>query len=117
MSRTSSCSPAARGFGNDLNNVITGSSSSDTIEGGKGADSPFGNAGNDGISGGEGNDVIEGGLGIDSPEGGAGSDLFLYRLDNALDLNLLAGDTIAGFEEPARTRSTCWICSPISPSS
>jgi Ca2+-binding RTX toxin-like protein len=86
-----------KGFGNDSNNVITGSNSADTIQGNKGHDSLFGNAGNDGISGGEGNDLIEGGLGIDSLEGGIGNDVFLYRLDNIVDLAALAGDFISDF--------------------
>ena len=87
-----------KGFGNDANNVITGSGSGDTIQGGKGHNSLFGNAGADGISGGDGNDLIEGGLGVDSLDGGIGNDVFLYRLDNIIDLAPLGGDFISDFE-------------------
>jgi Ca2+-binding RTX toxin-like protein len=87
-----------KGFGNDLNNVITGSGGADTIQSGKGNDTLLGNASNDGISGGDGNDVIEGGIGADSLEGGAGNDLFLYRLENIIDLIPLGGDFISDFE-------------------
>jgi Ca2+-binding RTX toxin-like protein len=87
-----------KGFGNDSNNVITGSGSGDTIQGGKGHDSLFGNNGADGISGGDGNDLIEGGIGVDSLDGGIGNDVFLYRLDNIIDLAPLGGDFISDFE-------------------
>ena len=87
-----------KGFGNDGNNIVTGSANADTIDGGKGTDSLFGNGANDGISGGEGNDVIEGGIGVDSLDGGIGNDLFLYRLENIIDLVPLGGDFISDFE-------------------
>ena len=84
------------GIGNDFNNIITGSSGADTIQGGKGNDSLFGNGLADSISGGDGNDLIEGGLGNDSLNGGPGNDVFLYRLENIIDP--LGTDTITGFE-------------------
>jgi Ca2+-binding RTX toxin-like protein len=87
-----------KGFGNDANNIITGSGSNDTIDGGKGHDTLFGKNGTDGISGGDGNDLIEGGLGGDSLEGGIGNDVFLYRLENIIDLVPLGGDFISDFE-------------------
>ncbi|HKP26949.1 MAG TPA: calcium-binding protein, partial [Dongiaceae bacterium] len=87
-----------KGFGNDAANIISGSGSADTIRGEKGHDSLFGNSGNDGISGGDGNDVIEGGIGVDSLEGGIGNDVFLYRLENIIDLVPLGGDFISDFE-------------------
>jgi Ca2+-binding RTX toxin-like protein len=87
-----------KGTGNDANNVINGSFSADTIDGGKGHDSLFGNNGNDGISGGAGNDLIEGGIGADVLDGGAGNDVFLYRLENIIDLVPLGGDFISDFE-------------------
>lgn len=84
--------------GNDLNNIIYGTSDADTAIGGKGADTLLGRNSADNLSGGDGNDVIEGGLGADAIDGGAGSDLFLYALDVPGDLGNLGGDLITGFE-------------------
>jgi len=73
------------GYGNALNNRITGNSDSnflsgyegnDTIEGGFGNDTIYGGAGHDYLYGGEGHDYIYGGSddGFDYLEGGAGND-------------------------------------------
>jgi Ca2+-binding RTX toxin-like protein len=64
--------------GNELANLITGSSGQDVINGLAGNDRLIGGAGNDVINGGDGNDRITGGLGIDFISGGAGSDVFIY---------------------------------------
>jgi Ca2+-binding RTX toxin-like protein len=83
------------GIGNDLDNVISGSSGddrldglggNDAIQGGKGNDVIDGGAGNDtldggdgsdAIRGGDGNDLIDGGAGADGMAGGAGDDTFM----------------------------------------
>jgi Ca2+-binding RTX toxin-like protein len=63
------------GYGNALNNRITGNSSSNYL---------WGAAGNDTISGGAGNDTISGGTGNDSMSGGLGDDL--YYVDSTGDI-------------------------------
>ena len=87
--------------GNDLNNVIYGTSASgqtDTLNGHNGNDLLYSGRGEDILNGGIGNDVIEGNLGADTMDGGAGNDLFRYVLNDAGDLDKLGGDVIAGFE-------------------
>ncbi len=91
------------GFGNGLDNVITGTIAGNSLQGGEGQDTLYGKDGNDVLFGGLGNDILEGGLGVDTMRGDAinspsGSDLFLYRLDNVGDLFNLGGDFITGFE-------------------
>jgi Ca2+-binding RTX toxin-like protein len=66
----------AAGFGNDLNNVIVGTSGANHIEGAGGADILKGMGGNDTLVGGAGNDTLTGGSGADRfvLQGGGGSD-------------------------------------------
>ncbi len=58
-----------RGWGNELNNRITGNAGANALDGG---------AGNDTIDGGAGNDTITGGPGNDRLTGGAGDDVFRF---------------------------------------
>lgn len=86
---------AFHGFGNELNNVITGNSLTDThltgfggndvltggagndgLEGHEGKDRLTGGSGNDFLNGGRGNDILNGGLGMDHMMGGTGNDTY-----------------------------------------
>jgi Ca2+-binding RTX toxin-like protein len=71
------------GVGNDLNNVIQGSFSLDTLRGKKG---------NDTLLGAEGNDRLVGGIGEDTLTGGAGVDRFMRWQSNT------GIDTITDFQ-------------------
>ncbi|WP_281705074.1 peroxidase family protein [Aeromonas taiwanensis] len=62
------------GTGNNLDNVIDGSTGNDTLNGGAGNDTLNGDAGNDTLNGGTGNDVMAGGVGNDT-----------YIVDSAAD--------------------------------
>lgn len=95
-------SVAVTGYGNTLNNSITGSSANnfivgnggnDTISGkdgnddiicGSGNDMLYGDAGNDTLEAGAGNDYLDGGTGADSMVGGDGNDM--YIVDNINDI-------------------------------
>ena len=63
--------------GDDLDNVLRGTSSNDRIEGRGGNDSLVGEAGDDHLSGGDGNDVLNGATGNDRLEGGQGADTYV----------------------------------------
>ncbi|AFY47541.1 putative calcium-binding protein [Nostoc sp. PCC 7524] len=63
------------GYGNSLNNVISGNSSNNYL---------FGNSGNDTLYGNDGNDTLSGGTGADTMYGGTGNDN--YYVDNAGDV-------------------------------
>jgi hypothetical protein len=84
--------------GNDLNNVLYGSSFADHLVGGKGQDTLNGSLGIDTLEGGDGNDQIDGGLGTDTLAGGTGNDVFLYRVDNTAQVLTVGGDVITDFE-------------------
>ncbi len=88
----------ATAVGNDLNNVLYGSSFADHLAGGKGQDTLNGSLGIDMLEGGDGNDQIDGGLGTDTLAGGAGNDVFLYRVDSAAQILTVGGDVITDFE-------------------
>jgi len=75
--------------GNDGNDTISGSITSEIIDGGADDDSVDGNAGNDTIFGDSGNDTINGGSGADSVEGGTDSDSITGGDDN----DTLMGDS------------------------
>jgi Ca2+-binding RTX toxin-like protein len=71
------------GWGNDLNNTITGNAGNnyldggignDVISGGDGSDTILGGAGTDVLTGNNGNDWLQGGSGSDSIDGGTGAD-------------------------------------------
>ncbi|WP_375271319.1 hypothetical protein [Sphingomonas sp.] len=76
------------GYGNDLDNVITGSALADRLDGYGGNDTLIGNAGNDDLRGFDGNDTLSGGAGDDVLNGGAGDDL----LDGGPGNNRIDGD-------------------------
>lgn len=91
------------------NNILTGTSASDTIRAGDGIDVLNGANGNDTIEGGAGHDTIEGGAGDDILNGGAGIDTVSYasspfgvtvHLDNLTPQNTVQQgiDTLSGFE-------------------
>ena len=64
------------GYGNSLNNIITGNTANNILDGGSGDDTVSGGDGDDNIRGGFGNDVLSGGTGTDILIGGsAGNDL------------------------------------------
>ena len=80
--------------GDDGDNGLVGSNTSDSLNGG---------IGNDTIDGGAGNDYLRGGLGDDLLTGGAGSDLFEFPANNwdAVlddDAELWGDDTISDFD-------------------
>ena len=63
--------------GEDGNDTLSGGSGNDTINGGDGADIITGGSGNDKLNGGDGADNITGGDGNDTMTGGAGNDRFV----------------------------------------
>jgi Ca2+-binding RTX toxin-like protein len=71
------------GYGNALDNLITGGSGNDNLFGQAGNDVLNGGSGKDRLNGGAGNDVLDGGLGADMLSGGAGNDA--YFVDTAGD--------------------------------
>ncbi|MDO5609336.1 MAG: calcium-binding protein, partial [Pseudomonadota bacterium] len=88
------------GFGNLLDNVITGNdgdntlgglAGDDTLIGGLGNDSLFGDVGADILYGGLGNDYLDGGSGIDYMEGGAGDDSYIVDDSNDVVVEALNG--------------------------
>ena len=103
-------SGARSGYGNALDNTLTGNESENYLYGRNGADvlrgydagdylggeggddRLFGDAGDDTLNGGGGNDTLFGGSGIDALQGEGGSDLFVFE----------AGDT--GATEATRDR-------------
>ncbi len=70
------------GRGNELNNVITGSSGDDSIYGGAGNDTLIGGSGADALRGEAGDDSLSGGDGNDYLAGGQGSDVIYGENNN-----------------------------------
>jgi Ca2+-binding RTX toxin-like protein len=69
------------GFGNSLDNVITGNSESNDLFGGEGGnDQLYGEDGDDSLSADSGRDTLDGGAGHDNLSGGAGDDLLIGGL-------------------------------------
>jgi len=87
----------ADGTGNDLANVITGSSGVNVLSGLGGNDTILGLAGNDTIAGGNGDDAITGGTGADTLSGGFGNDTFIYKAANESGATTASRDTIVDF--------------------
>ncbi|MFD2224385.1 right-handed parallel beta-helix repeat-containing protein, partial [Microvirga arabica] len=75
---------AINGYGNELDNVMTGNDAANTLEGLGGADTIIGAGGNDTLKGGAGNDSLDGGVGADSMVGGDGNDI--YTVDDIGDV-------------------------------
>ncbi len=95
---------AARvGTGNELDNVIHGSSSSNILSGLAGADTIRGGGGRDTIDGGDGADLLDGGLGKDTLTGGSGRDVFQFRDDDFGTTRALA-DVITDFSQADNER-------------
>ena len=84
--------------GTAANDLIVGTSSADTLNGGGGNDALYGLEGDDTLEGGSGNDFLAGGPGTDTMTGGASCDVFAF--DPAGD-----GDVITDFD-PAVDRVT-----------
>ncbi|MGH6893166.1 MAG: calcium-binding protein, partial [Dongiaceae bacterium] len=72
-------------FGGAGNDQLYGHQGNDFLSGGLGNDLLEGGEGNDALSGGGGNDVIDGGLGDDDLAGDAGADVFLHRAGDGFD--------------------------------
>ena len=75
-------SDAVYGYGNDLDNVITGNSADNVLYGDDGNDTPYGNDGNDTLWGQGGNDSLYGGGGNDWLDGGTGTDTMSGGFEN-----------------------------------
>ncbi|MBK6729016.1 MAG: hypothetical protein IPG63_17705 [Xanthomonadales bacterium] len=82
-------SAAIDGFGNELDNVLTGNSGANLLDGWLGNDTLDGGSGNDTMLGGEGDDVfyvrLEGGAGTDTLTGGEGDDTYVMARGNGVD--------------------------------
>jgi serralysin len=87
---------AGKGFGNGVDNLLTGNIAANTLDGAGGNDSVSGDKGNDILIGRDGNDTLDGGLGNDILDGGLGNDI----LDGGLGNDKLTGgegnDTLGG---------------------
>lgn len=68
---------ATEGDGNDLDNIITGNSSANSLYGNEGNDTLTGNNGNDELYGGSGDDTLDGGSGNDYMSGDEGDDTYI----------------------------------------
>lgn len=84
------------GDGNDLNNVIRGTSAANGL---------YGYGGNDTLYGGDGNDVLSGGLGSDAMHGGTGNDT--YYVDGSTDA--VIEELGAGIDTVIRSVSTIYV--------
>ena len=68
-------------FGGRGDDALSGMAGNDMLNGGSGNDKLWGGSGNDNLSGGTGNDLLVGGFGADRMDGGAGNDVLLSRSD------------------------------------
>jgi Ca2+-binding RTX toxin-like protein len=66
-------------YGDNGNDLITGTDGNDTLNGGNGNDTLNGGQGNDILLGGNGSDILTGGAGDDTLTGGGGSDTFVFE--------------------------------------
>lgn len=82
-------STVINGYGNELNNQLSGNDAANLLVGGGGNDTLNGGLGADTLMGGSGNDTLKGGLGADTLMGGSGDDY--YILDGYDDV-LVEGD-------------------------
>ncbi len=97
--------PTVPGGGTPDNDVLTGTATADSIDGGLGNDFISGLGGNDTLRGGDGNEVMQGGAGADRLFGDAGDDRLIGgngadRLNGGFGNDLMDGgagaDTMAG---------------------
>ena len=79
------------GYGNALDNVITGDVRYDYLSGGAGNDVIAGNGGNDTLYGEDGNDTLDGGPGSDYLYGGDGNDVLSGGSGISFDYDFLYG--------------------------
>nr|WP_315383955.1 calcium-binding protein [uncultured Sphingomonas sp.] len=98
-------SAAIDGYGNALDNVMTGNSAANLLSGDLGNDTIDGGDGNDILQGGEGNDVLSGsggddrlfgGNGVDKLDGGNGNDLLDGGASNDTLLGQAGDDILIG---------------------
>ena len=68
---------AVTGTGNELDNILVGSTASNTLTGAGGNDQLFGGANSDRLLGGDGNDLLDGGSDSDTMLGGLGDDTYV----------------------------------------
>ncbi|MFA7061841.1 MAG: calcium-binding protein, partial [Pedobacter sp.] len=94
--------------GGDGNDVIYGSSESDTIQNNSGDATLAGGDGNDCVYAGPGADIIDGGEGNDFLYGGAGNDTYIFRKGSGQD-------TILDEDETANNYDTVYMGSSLSP--
>ncbi len=82
--------------GDDLDNVVDGSSGNDLLLGNQGNDVLYGHAGDDELLGGDDQDELYGGTGGDTLDGGAGADTFHFALGDGVDrvMDLTGASTI-----------------------
>lgn len=78
-------------IGDDLDNIITGGTGHDELEGEGGNDTLKGGDGNDTLEGGSGNDILDGQGGTDKLEGEDGNDILLAGGDGT-GHDILTGD-------------------------
>ncbi|OHX35831.1 hypothetical protein BJL95_22590 [Methylomonas sp. LWB] len=76
---------ASQGYGNDLDNVISGNSGDNVLWGGQGQDTLLGGQGADSLFGDRGNDVLFGGQGNDYLSGDIGDDVYVFNLGDGQD--------------------------------
>jgi Ca2+-binding RTX toxin-like protein len=74
----------SKGFGNVLDNIMTGNAGNNFLSGNDGADILNGNDGADTLNGGDGADQLDGGTGADRLVGGDGNDI--YFVDDVADV-------------------------------
>lgn len=83
------------GFGNEVDNMLTGTDANNLLAGGAGNDTLDGQGGNDLLEGGIGNDVLNGGAGTDTMLGGAGDDTYQWGVGSGQDrINDTAGSDV-----------------------
>ena len=82
------------GYGNELGNLITGSTGNDTLYGEYGDDTLDGGEGNDTLNGGVGNDTLRDGRGLNVLAGGEGNDIYIVTDINRDRVLELVGDGI-----------------------
>jgi Ca2+-binding RTX toxin-like protein len=85
---------AANGFGNALNNILTGNTLDNLLEGYGGDDTLQGNAANDVLQGGEGNDSVKDSGGNNLLTGGAGNDALTAGAGNDVLIGGAGNDTL-----------------------
>src|SRR4029453_11225383 len=80
----------------DIDDVATGTTGNDVIDGGNGNDAILGLTGDDTLNGGNGNDVLDGGGGNDSLTGGNGNDLLYGSVGTDTLVGGNGGDSLDG---------------------